>query len=143
MAPAGKPGVGKGKGKILKLLISLFFSAEKPGVGQGKGKMLKLLISCFLFSSPESLDQDWHRLASRRWAKGKVRKDAYFLFSFQQSRVAGSGLTPAGKPGVGKVKGKILKLLISCFLFSSPGSPDQDWHRLASHGYARGKLRDN
>ena len=79
MAPVGKPGVGKGKGKIL--------------------------ISCFLFSSAGSPDQDWHRLASRGWARGKVR-DNYFFFLFQQSRVAGSGLTLAGKPAVGKLKGE-------------------------------------
>ena len=97
----------------------------KLGVGKLKGKILKLLISCFLFSSPGSPDQDWHLLASRGWARGKVR-DNYFFFSFQKTGVAGPGLALAGKPGVCKGKGKILKILISCFLFSSPGSPDQD-----------------
>ena len=51
-------------------------------------------------------------------------------------------MAPAGKPGVGKGKAKILKILISSFLFSSPGSPDQDWHRVASRGFARGKVRE-
>ena len=67
-----------------------------------------------------SPDQDWQRLASRGFARGKVR-DNYFFFSFQKTGVAGSGLALAGKPGGGEGKGKILKLLISCFLFSSPG----------------------
>ena len=79
--------------------------AGKPGVGKGKSK---ILFSCFFF---------------------------------QQSRVAKSGLAPAGKPEVGKGKGKIVKILMFCFLFSSPGWPDQDWHRLASRGWARGKVR--
>ena len=73
----------------------------KPGVGKGKGKILKLLISCFLFSSPVSPDQDWQRLASRGFARGKVR-DNYFFFSFQKTGVAGSGLALAGKPGGGE-----------------------------------------
>ena len=59
--------MGKGKGKIVKILISCFlFSspgspeqelAGKPGVGKGKGKIVKILISCFLFSSPGSPEQ--------------------------------------------------------------------------------------
>ena len=75
----------------------------KLGVGKLKGKILKLLISCFLFSSPGSPDQDWHRLASRGWARGKVR-DNYFFFSFQKTGVTGSGLALAGKLGVGKME---------------------------------------
>ena len=77
----------------------------------------------------------WIRIGNgwqaRGWARRKAR-DNYFFFLFQQSGVSGLGLALAGKPGVGKTKGKILKLLISCFLFSSPGSPDEDYHQLAS-----------
>ena len=36
MAPAGMPGVGKGKGKMLKLLISLFFFSREAGGGPGE-----------------------------------------------------------------------------------------------------------
>ena len=72
MAPAGKLGLGNGKGKILKILIFSFFFqqsrvagsglalAGKPGVGKGKSKILKLLISCFLFSR-ETGDGPWER----------------------------------------------------------------------------------
>ena len=90
--------------------------AGKPVVVKGKVKILKKLISCFLFSSLGSPHQDFNQLLSQGWARGKLRY--LFLVFFQQSRVAGSGLAPAGKPGVGKVKGKIIKILISCFLFS-------------------------
>ena len=94
--------------------------AGKPGVGKGKGKILKLLISFFLFSSPGSLDQDWHRLASRGWARGKVR-DNYFFFSFQKTGVAGSGLAPAGKPGWGRGKARYLSYLFLVFFSAVQG----------------------
>ena len=104
--------------------------AGKPGVGKGEGKIIKILISCFLFRSPGSLDQDFHQLVSRGWARVKVRYLRYlFLVFFSAGHV---------EPGVGQGKGKIL---ISCFLFSSPGSPDQEYHRLASRGFAREKVR--
>ena len=47
-------------------------------------------------------------------------------------------MAPSGKLGMGKEKSKILKIPISCFLFSSPGLPDHDWHRLAKPGLGKG-----
>ena len=81
------------KGKILKILISCFFSAVQgrririgtgwlAGVGNGKGKIIKVLISCFLFSSPGPPDLDFHRLTSRGYASGKVRYLRYLFLAF-------------------------------------------------------------
>ena len=82
MAPAGSWGWARGKVRYLSYLFLVFFSAVKPGVGQGKGKILKLLISSFLFRSPGSPDQDWHRLISRGWVRGKVRYLSYLFLVF-------------------------------------------------------------